>query len=76
MCLAMGPTQFSMINFRFQLMHYSFISLIILLYMFRAPMCPSSGGSTIHVYCCNPQCNCIMCVGHVTLDYISNRTAV
>jgi len=37
-----------MINFRFQLMHYNFISLIILLYMFRALMCPSSGGSTIH----------------------------
>ena len=28
------------------------------------------------VYCCDLQCNCIMCVGHVTLDYISNRTAV
>ena len=28
------------------------------------------------VYCCNPRCNCIMCVGHVTLDYISNRIAV
>ena len=38
----------SLINFRFQLMHYNFISLIILLYMFRALMCPSSGGSTIH----------------------------
>ena len=39
---------FAMINFRFQLMHNNFISLIILLYMFRVPMCPSSGGSTIH----------------------------
>jgi len=29
-------------------MHYNFISLTIFLYMFRAPMCPSSGGSTIH----------------------------
>jgi len=29
-------------------MYYNFISLIIVLYMFRAPMCPSSGGSTIH----------------------------
>ena len=53
-----GPTQnpsfwyyyvnIRVFNFRFQLMHYNFISLIILLYMFRAPMCPSSGGSTIH----------------------------
>ena len=42
------PCILAMINFRFQLMHYNFISLIILLHMFRAPMCPSSGGSTIH----------------------------
>ena len=42
------PCIFAMINFRFQLMHYNSISLIIFLYMFRAPMCPSSGGSTIH----------------------------
>ena len=41
-------THSPVINFRFQLMHYNFISLIILLYMFRAPMCPSSGASTIH----------------------------
>ena len=49
----------SFINFRFQLIHYNFISLTRLLYMFRAPMCPSSGGSTIHsqqLVRCHPFC--------------------
>ena len=39
---------YPMINFWFQLMHNNFISLSILLYMFRAPICPSSVRSTIH----------------------------
>jgi len=41
-------TLYYLINFTFQRMHYNFISLTMFLYMFRAHMRPSSGGSTIH----------------------------
>ena len=34
-------------QFRFQFMHHNFTLLTKSLYMFRAPMCPSSGGQTI-----------------------------
>ena len=38
-----------MIKFRFQLNEQYFISIVKLLYMFRAPLRPSSGGP-LHIY--------------------------
>ena len=35
-------------QFWFQIMHHNFTLLTKSLYMFRAPMCPSSGGQTIY----------------------------
>ena len=43
------PCILVMINFRFQLNAQYFISIVMFLYMFRAPLCPSSGGP-LYIY--------------------------
>ena len=43
------PCILMIINFRFQLNAQYFISIVMLLYMFRAHLCPSSGGP-LHIY--------------------------
>ena len=41
--------QVATINFRFQLNAQYFISIVMFLYMFRAHLCPSSGGP-LYIY--------------------------